>query len=191
MKKYFLLLFVSFSFAAHAEINVSCFSPSVPVAQARAWASADATQIYACWPHPQEPEKSCTFVLTVTDPAGVPLAMKAISKAPVPLVTAVLSLATPTSVVPTAAQTACDNYVASLLSTKKVVLNPSRADGARPMYSLSQEGKLSNLLDLDKKQVYVAPGTPCAPGAPINTTTQGEWREVKNDKGFVGIALCR
>lgn len=84
----------------------------------------------------------------------------------------------------------CQTLVDGLLPVFRVVRNPHRTDGARPMFTLNTTGTRVNLRQAGV-QVYVDAGHICAPEPVIERTTNGLWLYVTNSTGIRGIALCK
>lgn len=71
----------------------------------------------------------------------------------------------------------------------RVVRNPSRTDGARPMFTLVN-GAMANLR-INGVQVYVEPGRICDGAPVVSRTTAGLWLYTINLAGVRGITLCK
>lgn len=71
----------------------------------------------------------------------------------------------------------------------RVVRNAQRADGSRPMFTLSN-GVMVNL-KVSGVQVYVEAGKPCERAPVVSKTTAGSWLYATNAAGVRGIALCK
>lgn len=97
-----------------------------------------------------------------------------------------------------AEQARCQAMISKILAvTYRVVRNPQRADGARPLkvlrdpdQPLSATNPLVNLT-ANGVQLYVEAGRLCESTPVINTTTAGLWLYTTNVVGVRGIALCK
>lgn len=72
--------------------------------------------------------------------------------------------------------------------TYRVVSNPDRPDGARPMFSL--EGTELVPMTVFTFQFYVAAGTVCEDLPVVRETPEGKYLYVRNSTWSRGIALC-
>ena len=86
--------------------------------------------------------------------------------------------------------TRCQVMADKIINPYRVVRNPDRVDGARPMYTRNARGEIVALA-VDGVQIFVTPGRLCERTTIIETTPEGSWTYVTNAEEIRGISLCR
>lgn len=84
----------------------------------------------------------------------------------------------------------CQVMADKIINPYRVVRNPDREDGARPMFTRNARGAIVNLA-IDGVQIYVLPGRVCERNSIFETSEEGSWTYVTNAEDIRGISVCR